>query len=64
MPDHALSDVRVVDISQGIAGPYATKLLADSGASVVKVEPPEGDYSRRLGPFPGDTSRSTPVSAA
>ncbi|MEX2245374.1 MAG: CoA transferase [Dehalococcoidia bacterium] len=54
MPDRALEGVRVVDISQGIAGPYATKLLADSGARVVKVEPPAGDYSRRLGPFPGD----------
>ena len=54
MSDRALSDVRVVDISQGIAGPYATKLLADSGALVTKVEPPAGDYSRRLGPFPGD----------
>jgi crotonobetainyl-CoA:carnitine CoA-transferase CaiB-like acyl-CoA transferase len=52
--DRALSDVRVVDISQGIAGPYATKLLADAGALVTKIEPPAGDYSRRLGPFPGD----------
>jgi crotonobetainyl-CoA:carnitine CoA-transferase CaiB-like acyl-CoA transferase len=54
MTDRALAGVRVVDISQGIAGPYATKLLADSGADVLKVEPPQGDYSRRLGPFPGD----------
>ena len=54
MTDHALSGLRVVDISQGIAGPYATKLLADSGALVTKVEPPGGDYSRRLGPFPDD----------
>src|SRR5438270_4691 len=54
MPDQALTDLRVVDISQGIAGPYATKLLADSGATVTKVEPPAGDYSRRLGPFPND----------
>ncbi|HEX5480192.1 MAG TPA: CoA transferase [Dehalococcoidia bacterium] len=54
MPDRALDDLRVVDISQGIAGPYATKLLADSGALVTKVEPPAGDYTRRLGPFPGD----------
>ncbi|TAK69848.1 MAG: CoA transferase [Dehalococcoidia bacterium] len=53
MSDCALSGVRVVDISQGIAGPYATKLLADAGATVIKVEPPGGDYSRRLGPFPG-----------
>lgn len=54
MPERALDGLRVVDISQGIAGPYATKLLADSGALVTKVEPPQGDYSRRLGPFPGD----------
>jgi len=54
MTDHALSGLCVVDISQGIAGPYATKLLADSGALVTKVEPPGGDYSRRLGPFPDD----------
>lgn len=54
MPERALEGVRVVDISQGIAGPYATKLLADSGASVTKVEPPGGDYSRRLGPFSND----------
>ncbi len=54
MTDRALSGVRVVDISQGIAGPYATKLLADSGALVTKVEPPGGDYARRLGPFPDD----------
>lgn len=54
MPERALDDLRVVDISQGIAGPYATKLLADSGALVTKVEPPDGDYTRRLGPFPGD----------
>ena len=54
MPDRALEDLRVVDISQGIAGPYATRLLADAGADVIKVEPPGGDYSRRLGPFPGD----------
>jgi len=54
MPERALDGLRVVDISQGIAGPYATKLLADAGALVTKVEPPAGDYSRRLGPFPGD----------
>ena len=54
LSDSALEGVRVVDLSQGIAGPYCTKLLADLGAEVIKVEPPGGDYTRRLGPFPGD----------
>ena len=54
MPDLALEGVRVVDLSQGIAGPYCTRLLADLGADVVKVEPPAGDYARSLGPFPDD----------
>jgi crotonobetainyl-CoA:carnitine CoA-transferase CaiB-like acyl-CoA transferase len=54
LPESALGDIRVIDLSQGIAGPYATRLLAGLGAEVIKVEPPEGDYTRRLGPFPGD----------
>ncbi|MFF7594501.1 CaiB/BaiF CoA transferase family protein [Streptomyces sp. NPDC007896] len=41
-----LSDYSVVDLSTGIAGAYCTKLLADGGAEVVKVEPPEGDPLR------------------
>ena len=53
-PELALDDLRVIDLSQGIAGPYCAKLLADCGAEVIKVEPPEGDYARRLGPFPDD----------
>jgi crotonobetainyl-CoA:carnitine CoA-transferase CaiB-like acyl-CoA transferase len=47
----ALSDIRVVDLTHFIAGPYATKLLADYGATVVKVEPPWGEGGRELGPF-------------
>jgi crotonobetainyl-CoA:carnitine CoA-transferase CaiB-like acyl-CoA transferase len=46
----ALSDVRVVDLTHYIAGPYATKLLADMGADVVKVEPVCGEGGRKLGP--------------
>jgi crotonobetainyl-CoA:carnitine CoA-transferase CaiB-like acyl-CoA transferase len=42
-----LSDYVVVDLASGIAGAYCTKLLADGGAEVVKVEPPEGDGLRR-----------------
>ena len=52
-----LSDIRVVDFSTGIAGAYATKLFADAGADVVKVEPPDGDPLRRWsasGTDPGD----------
>src|SRR5258708_24718008 len=52
----ALSDVRVVDLTHFIAGPYATKLLADMGAEVIKVEPVRGEGGRRLGPKRGSSS--------
>ncbi len=46
----ALDDLRVIDVTHFIAGPYATKLLADMGADVIKVEPPWGEGGRKLGP--------------
>ncbi|HUI24769.1 MAG TPA: CoA transferase [Candidatus Kryptonia bacterium] len=44
--------MRVVEYGQLVAAPYAAKLLADLGADVIKVEPPNGDLSRARGPFP------------
>src|SRR3546814_4378049 len=45
-----LNNVRVVDLTTSIAGPYATMLLADFGAEVLKVERKEGDDARYWGP--------------
>ena len=47
----ALSGLRVADISEGLAAPFAAKLLGDLGADVIKIEPPGGDSARRRGPF-------------
>ncbi len=48
-----LEGIRVVEIGQMIAVPWATRLIGDLGADVIKVEPPEGDRSRHRGPFSG-----------
>lgn len=48
-----LQGLRVLDLSDGAAGAFCTKLFADYGADVIAVEPPGGSSSRRLGPFAG-----------
>ena len=53
----AFDGLRVIDLTQGLAGPYCAMLMAQNGADVVKVEPPEGDWSRRLG-VPAGPDRS------
>lgn len=44
-----LTGIKVADFSQGVAGPHASFLLANQGAEVTKIEPPEGDWGRNLG---------------
>ena len=53
----SLSDIRIVDLTQMLSGPYATMMLADHGADVVKIEAPEGDMVRPVGPYRGGDER-------
>lgn len=50
----ALSDIRIIDLTQMLAGPYCTMMLADHGVEVIKVEPPTGDMTRPNGPWHDD----------
>ena len=57
-----LEGVRVMEATVGQSGPIAGMVLADLGAEVIKIDPPEGDIHRRLAPFVGemeDPERST-----
>ncbi len=55
MTEGALADLKVLDLGQGVSGPYCGCLFAGCGAEVVKVEPPGlGDLARRMGPFLND----------
>ncbi len=53
-PPGALDGIGVIDLTQVLAGPFCTQILADHGAEVLKVEPLRGDETRRLGPYRAD----------
>jgi crotonobetainyl-CoA:carnitine CoA-transferase CaiB-like acyl-CoA transferase len=46
-----LDGVRILDMTAVVMGPYATQILGDMGADIIKVEPPQGDTMRRVGPM-------------
>ncbi|MDP7105302.1 MAG: CoA transferase, partial [SAR202 cluster bacterium] len=55
-----MDGVRVLDLGQRISAPYCARTFANMGAEVIKVEPPDGDEARRMGPFPdGSTDPET-----
>ncbi len=59
-----LVGVTIIDCTMNLAGPFGTAMLADLGANVIKVEPPEGDPSRNGPPLPPDYANATSGEAA
>lgn len=53
-----LSGIRIIDLTQGVCGPFCTQLLRDLDGEVIKIEPPSGDISRERGTCRGKTSTS------
>jgi crotonobetainyl-CoA:carnitine CoA-transferase CaiB-like acyl-CoA transferase len=55
MPEGALADLKIIELAEMVAGPFCTKVMADLGAEVLKIEKPRaGDPARQRGPFPHD----------
>ena len=57
MQTRPLSDIKVIEFCQVLAGPFCGCLLADMGADVIKVEPPDGDLMRAWPPIVNDYSQ-------
>ena len=55
----ALGDIKIVDLTQHLAGPFCTMLLADMGAEVIKIEPPWGDATRSSPMYPAIKGQNT-----
>lgn len=53
MPERALEGIRIIECGHLVSAAYATKLMADMGAEVIKIEEPTGDRARQRGPYPG-----------
>jgi benzylsuccinate CoA-transferase BbsE subunit len=53
MSEQALAGIKVLECGEMVAASYATKLMADLGADVIKIETPKGDSARQRGPYPG-----------
>lgn len=46
-----MKGIQILDFTRAYGGPFATMILADMGANVIKIEPPEGDFTRNMGPY-------------